>query len=84
MSDGKIAEMVKKIFSMRPYDIEQRLQLRKPIYSDTASYGHMGRTPEKKEVSFTDGSGKEKKIKIETFTWEKLDKVKEIKKAFHL
>ena len=84
MTDGQIAEKVGVIFPMRPYDIEQRLQLRKPIYSDTASYGHMGRTPEKKEVSFTDGSGKTKTMKIETFTWEKLDKVNEIKKMFNL
>lgn len=84
MSDGQIADVVKKIFPMRPYDIETRLQLRKPIYSDTASYGHMGRTPEKKEVTFVDGSGKEKKVRFETFTWEKLDKVNEIRKAFNL
>ena len=84
LTDGQIAEKVRKIFPMRPYDIEQRLQLRKPIYSDTASYGHMGRTPETKVVTFVDGSGKEKTIKFETFTWEKLDKVKEIKKAFSL
>ena len=77
MHDGEIAELVKDIFPMRPYDIEQRLQLRKPIYGETASYGHMGRVPEKKEKIFTDGSGKQKKIKIETFTWEKLDKVKD-------
>ncbi len=84
MSDAEIAEQVKKIFPMRPYDIEQRLQLRKPIYSDTASYGHMGRIPEKKTVEFKDGSGKIKKMKVETFTWEKLDKVQEIKKAFKI
>ncbi len=84
MPDSEIAEHVRKIFPMRPYDIEQRLQLRKPIYSETASYGHMGRVPEKKEVSFKDGSGKIKKMKVETFTWEKLDKVQEIKKAFKL
>ena len=84
LTDGQIAEKVRQIFPMRPYDIEQRLQLRKPIYSDTASYGHMGRTPEKKTVTFVDGSGKSKTIKFETFTWEKLDKVNEIKKAFNL
>ncbi len=84
MHDGEIALHVKDIFPMRPYDIEQRLQLRKPIYGETASYGHMGRVPEKKEKIFTDGSGKQKKIKIETFTWEKLDKVKEVKKVFNL
>jgi S-adenosylmethionine synthetase len=84
LHDGEIAEHVKAIFPMRPYDIEQRLQLRKPIYGETASYGHMGRISEKKEKVFVDGSGKEKKMKIETFTWEKLDKVKEVKKAFNL
>ncbi len=84
LHDGEIAEHVKAIFPMRPYDIEQRLQLRKPIYGETASYGHMGRVSEKKEKIFVDGSGKEKKMKVETFTWEKLDKVKEVKKAFNL
>jgi S-adenosylmethionine synthetase len=84
MSDAEIAEHVKKIFPMRPYDIEQRLQLRKPIYSETASYGHMGRVPEKKTVEFRDGSGKIKRIKVETFTWEKLDKVRDVRKAFRL
>ncbi len=84
MHDGEIAEHVRNIFSMRPYDIEQRLQLRKPIYGETASYGHMGRVSEKKVKTFVDGSGKEKKVKIETFTWEKLDKVKEVKRAFNL
>jgi S-adenosylmethionine synthetase len=84
LNDGQIAAKIHQIFPMRPYDIEQRLQLRKPIYSDTASYGHMGRTPEKKVVTFVDGSGKEKTIKFETFTWEKLDKVSEIRKAFNL
>ena len=84
MNDSEIAKKVKTIFPMRPYDIEQRLKLRKPIYSETASYGHMGRIPEKKERTFVDGSGKSKTIKFETFTWEKLDKVKEVKKAFNL
>src|SRR6188768_2774952 len=84
MSDAQIADKVKEIFPMRPYDIETRLKLRKPIYSDTASYGHMGRTPEIKEVTFYDGSGRSKKVKFETFTWEKLDKVQDVKKAFKL
>ena len=69
---------------MRPYDIEQRLKLRKPIYSETAMYGHMGRVPEKKTVEFKDGSGKVKKINVETFTWEKLDYVQQVKRAFNL
>ena len=84
LSDAQIAERVADIFPMRPYDIEQRLKLRKPIYSETASYGHMGRTPEVKEMTFYDGSGKAKKVKFETFTWEKLDMVSAVKKAFRL
>ena len=84
MTDGEIADVVMEIFDMRPYAIEQRLKLRKPIYSETAAYGHMGRNSEKKTVSFTDGSGKTKSLKVETFTWEKLDYVKKLKAAFSL
>ncbi len=84
MTDSQIAEKIKLIFPMRPYDIETRLKLRKPIYSETASYGHMGRTPEVKEMTFFDGSGRAKKVKFETFTWEKLDKVQDVRKAFNL
>ncbi|MCL4133530.1 UNVERIFIED_CONTAM: hypothetical protein GTU68_067523 [Idotea baltica] len=84
MSDAKIADLVYKIFDMRPYAIETRLKLRNPIYSETAAYGHMGRTPETKVVNFVDGAGKKKKMKVETFTWEKLDYVSKIKKAFKI
>jgi S-adenosylmethionine synthetase len=84
MSDADISRQVEKLFDMRPYSIEKRLKLRKPIYSDTAAYGHMGREPEQKEVSFIDGSGKKKTMKVETFTWEKLDMVNKVKKAFGL
>ena len=84
MSDPKIADIVYDIFDMRPYAIEKRLKLRTPIYSETAAYGHMGRTPEKKKVKFIDGSGKEKTMNVETFTWEKLDYVRKVKKAFNL
>jgi len=84
LNDAQIADKIKQIFPMRPYDIETRLKLRKPIYGETASYGHMGRTPEIKEVTFYDGSGKAKKVKFETFTWEKLDKVQDVRKAFNL
>ena len=84
MKDSQIAKIVTGIFDMRPYAIEKRLKLRTPIYSETAAYGHMGRTPETKTVSFTDGSGKTIKKKVETFTWEKLDFVKDIKKAFKI
>ncbi|MFK7775499.1 MAG: methionine adenosyltransferase [Saprospiraceae bacterium] len=84
MSDSKIAKVIESIFDMRPYHIEKRLKLRTPIYSESAAYGHMGRTPEKKKVTFTDGSGKTKTWNVETFTWEKLDYVKKVKKAFGL
>jgi len=84
MSDSQIAKQVTEIFDMRPYAIEQRLKLRTPIYSETAAYGHMGRKPQKKTVQFVDGSGKVKKMKVETFTWEKLDYVGKVKKAFKI
>jgi len=84
MSDAQIADKIYKVFDMRPYAIETRLKLRNPIYSDTAAYGHMGRKPETKTVKFVDGSGKEKKMKVETFTWEKLDYVSKVKKAFKI
>lgn len=84
MTDGEIAQKIYDLFDMRPYAIEQRLKLRNPIYSDAAAYGHMGRTPEVKKLSFKDGSDNVKTIKVETFPWEKLDYVEKIKKAFKL
>ncbi|MEN0003480.1 MAG: methionine adenosyltransferase [Bacteroidota bacterium] len=84
LSDAAIAEKVSELFDMRPYAIEQRLKLRTPIYSESAAYGHMGRTPEMKTVSFTDGSGKTIDLEVETFTWEKLDMVDQVKAAFGL
>jgi len=67
---------------MRPYFIEQRLKLRSPIYSETAAYGHMGRKNEVIVKEFKDPYGKIKKVKVELFTWEKLDFVPKVKKAF--
>ncbi|MEM1214863.1 MAG: methionine adenosyltransferase [Bacteroidota bacterium] len=84
LSDSEIAEKVTSVFDMRPYAIEQRLKLRSPIYSETAAYGHMGRTPETKTVTLTNGSGESKEMEVETFTWEKLDHVDEVKAAFGL
>lgn len=86
MSDGQIAEQVMKMkcFDMRPYFIEQRLKLRNPMYSETAAYGHMGRKNEIVEKVFTSPDGKIVKKKVELFTWEKLDAVKEVKKVFGL
>jgi S-adenosylmethionine synthetase len=83
-SDSQIADIVYEIFDMRPYAIEQRLKLRNPIYSETAAYGHMGRNPEKKKFTFVNGSGKTITKSVETFTWEKLDYVKKLKKAFNI
>ncbi|MBL0232778.1 MAG: methionine adenosyltransferase [Chitinophagaceae bacterium] len=82
MTDGEIARKVEKIFDMRPYAIEQRLKLRNPIYAETAAYGHMGRKNEMKTKIFNKGKENEKKIEVELFTWEKLDYVPAVKKAF--
>src|SRR6476620_6483698 len=84
LSDSEIAEKVKTIFDMRPYFIEQRLKLRNPIYSETAAYGHMGRKPEIIEKTFVSPEGRQIKKKVELFTWEKLDYVPRLKKAFGL
>lgn len=84
MTDGEIARKVMEIFDMTPYGIETRLKLRTPMYQDAAAYGHMGRTPEVKTVSFTDGSGETISMEIETFTWEKLDFVEKVKAAFNI
>jgi len=84
LSDGEIAAKVREVFDMRPYAIEQRLKLRTPIYSESAAYGHMGRQPEQKTVTFVDGSGNRKEVQVETFTWEKLDYVNKVKNAFGL
>lgn len=84
MTDGEIAKIVEGIFDMRPYFIEQRLKLRNPIYSETASYGHMGRKNEVITKVFFTPDGKEKKVKVELFTWEKLDYVAKVKAAFGL
>ena len=83
MTDGEISETVEKIFDMTPYAIEKRLKLRNPIYSETASYGHMGRQPEKKTKIFMKGNQPIVK-EVELFTWEKLDYVEKVKKAFKL
>ena len=83
LSDSEIAKKISELFDMRPAAIEQRLKLRAPIYFETASYGHMGRTPEIKRVTFKN-AGNEVTRDIETFTWEKLDYVDKVKEAFGL
>ncbi len=84
MKDSEIAKQVVELFDMRPYSIEKRLKLRNPIYFETASYGHMGRTPEFKTIELVNGSGEKIAKLVETFTWEKLDMVEPIQKAFGL
>ena len=83
MTDGEISKKVEQIFDMTPYAIEKRLKLRNPIYSETASYGHMGRTSEKKTKIFFKGNQAIAK-EVELFTWEKLDYVEKVKKAFKI
>ena len=83
-SDGEIAERIKSIFDLTPYGIETTLKLRNPIYADTAAYGHMGRENVVVKRSFTNGEGETIEKEVELFTWEKLDKVEEIKSSFKL
>ena len=84
LTDGEISKKVESVFDMRPYFIEQRLKLRNPIYSETAAYGHMGRTPETVTKTFRTPNGEEKTMTVELFTWEKLDFVDQVKAAFGL
>jgi S-adenosylmethionine synthetase len=84
LSDGEISKIVESIFDMRPYFIEKRLKLRSPIYSETAAYGHMGKTSKLKVVTFTNPMGETVTEEVETFTWEKLDYVDKIKEVFKL
>ena len=83
-NDGEIAQKIASIFDMTPYGIETRLKLRNPIYSETAAYGHMGRTNEVVSKTFKGSNGEEKTVDVELFTWEKLDYTDKVKKAFNL
>ncbi len=84
MTDGEIAQKVKALFDLRPRAIEERLKLRNPIYSETAAYGHVGRTPETVTKTFESRYLDKKTITVELFTWEKLDYVEKVKEAFNL
>ena len=86
MSDGEIADILMKMpaFDMRPYFIEKRFDLRTPIYSETAAYGHMGRTTEVVTKEFTDGGGNTIKLDVKLFPWEELNVVEELKNTFNL
>ena len=81
-NDGEIARIIETIFDMRPYAIEQRLNLRTPMYLETAAYGHMGRANQKITKTFNKGKSNEKTMEVELFTWERLDFVDKIKAAF--
>lgn len=84
ITDAELAEKMLQVFDMRPKAIEERLKLRQPIYEETASYGHMGRTPKTVTKQFVDGNGKTFETTVELFTWEKTDKVEEVKKVLGL
>ena len=84
MNDGEIAQKISQMFDLRPKAIERQLKLRQPMYLETAAYGHMGRKNEVVEKTFTSRYHDTKTMQVELFTWEKLDKVEEIKKEFAL
>jgi S-adenosylmethionine synthetase len=84
MTDGEIAQKISELFDLRPKAIERMLKLRQPMYLETAAYGHMGRKNEVVKKTFTSMYHETKTIEVELFTWEKLDKVNDIKKAFSL
>ena len=84
MSDGEIAQRIEKLFDLRPKAIERKFNLRQPIYFETAAYGHMGRKSEIVEKTFTSRYHEKKTVKVELFTWEKLDSVELIKCEFGL
>lgn len=83
-TDGEIAQKVAELFDLRPKAIERSLKLRQPIYTETAAYGHMGRKNEVVKKTFTSRYHETKVMEVELFTWEKLDRVDDIKKAFGL
>ena len=84
MTDGEIAQKVEQLFDLRPKAIERALKLRQPMYLETAAYGHMGREPQVVTKIFTSHYHETREIEVELFTWEKLDRVDDIKKAFGL
>ena len=84
MTDGEIARKIEQLFDLRPKAIERTLKLRQPMYLETAAYGHMGRQPEVIKKVFTSHYHETREIDVELFTWEKLDRIDDIKKAFGL
>jgi len=84
MTDGEIAKKIEKLFDLRPKAIERTLKLRQPMYVETAAYGHMGREPQVVKKTFTSHYHETKTIDVELFTWEKLDRVDDIRREFGL
>ena len=84
MSDGEIARKIEQMFDLRPKAIERTLKLRQPMYLETAAYGHMGRKNEVVTKTFTSHYHPTKTMEVELFTWEKLDRVDDIKREFNL
>lgn len=84
MTDGEIANKIKSMFNLTPKAIERNLKLRQPMYVGTAAYGHMGRENKVVKKTFTSRYHETKTLDVELFTWEKLDLVDQIKKAFKL
>lgn len=84
LTDGEIARKTLAIFDMRPGAIETRLNLRQPMYQESAAYGHMGRNPETVKKTFVAADGTVKSMKVDLFTWERLDFVDQVKEAFSL
>ena len=84
LTDGEIAEKIQEIFKLTPYAIEQRLKLRQPMYEETAAYGHFGREPRKVTKRYESMYHETVECEVELFTWEKLDYVDTVKKAFQL
>ncbi len=82
INDGEISKLLFKLFDLRPFSIEKRFDLRKPIYQETAAYGHMGRNPRKVNKKFVSSDGKKVNMELNLFSWEKLDYVDKIKKLF--
>ena len=84
LSDGEIAARIRTLFDLRPRAIEERLKLRAPIYTETAAYGHMGRKPQVVHKHFNSRSDGQRDMDVELFTWEKLDRVDDIRKEFNV
>jgi len=82
LTDAEIAARVEKIFDMRPYAIEQRLKLRNPIYRETASYGHVGRTPCRVTKTFRSPYNGDKTMEVDLFTWERTDRADALRRLF--